>query len=100
MQGSIIQSGRLYSAEELYEIGLVDVIADEGKGEEAVTEYIRQTQRKSKGHFALREAIDRVHSLAFDDLLSVVDIWVEAALNLDESDLRTMERFSQAQMRS
>ena len=94
----LIRSGRLYSAEELHDIGLVDVLADEGKGEEAVEEYIRQTQRKSKGHHALRRAINGVYPLRFDELLSVVDVWVDAALDLDDADLKTMERIGQAQI--
>ncbi len=39
----MILSGKMYSAEELYEAGLIDILAEDGKGVEAVNEYIRET---------------------------------------------------------
>ena len=41
----MILSGKTYSAEELYEMGIVDVLADEGKGEQAVREYVLRNRR-------------------------------------------------------
>ncbi len=36
----MILSGKTYTAEDLYEMGVIDVLADEGKGEQAVKDYI------------------------------------------------------------
>src|SRR3984957_695326 len=95
----MILSGRIYSAEELHEMGVVDILAEDRMGEEAVREYIdRQTYRRNayRGVFQTRR---RVNPITKQELLDVVDIWVESALNLQEQDLRRMARLSGAQDR-
>jgi len=95
----IILSGKTYSAEELYEMGLVDVLADEGQGEEAVRTYIRQARSKQNGRDALRRMIRQVDPLQYEDLLRSIDVWVDAAFNLSDGDLKTMDFLLRAQQR-
>jgi len=95
----MILSGRIYGAEELYELGLVDVLADDGKGDEAVYEYIDQFGRRHSAHRAIYNIRRHVNPVTYDELLSVTRAWVETALALDESDLRRMERLARAQDR-
>lgn len=95
----MILSARIYSAEELYELGLVDVLADDGKGEEAIYEYVEQYGRRHSAHCAVYNMRRRVNSLTFEELLDVARMWVEATLQLDEQDLRRMERLAAAQDR-
>lgn len=95
----LILSGRTYSAEELYEMGVVDILADEGKGEEAVWKYIRQAEEKKNGRHALRRAIQQVDALRYEDLEKVVDVWVDAAFNLTAADLKMMDYLVRAQAR-
>jgi DSF synthase len=88
----IIMSGRLYSAEELYEMGVVDVLADNGKGEAAVYNYITKANRCENTIDSLRK-IRNLHSpLKFDQLLEVATMWAENAMRLTAKDLRTIER--------
>ncbi|MDJ0956901.1 MAG: crotonase/enoyl-CoA hydratase family protein [Arenicellales bacterium] len=95
----LILSGRTYSAEELYDIGLVDVLAEEGEGENAVWRYIRENHGKSSGRLALHKAIESVDPLNYGDFVKIVDIWVETALGLGEKDLVTMDFLIRAQQR-
>jgi len=95
----MILSGRIYGAEELYELGLVDVLADDGKGDEAVYEYIDQFGRRHSAHRAIYNIRRHVNPVTYDELLSVTRAWVETALALEESDLRRMERLARAQDR-
>lgn len=95
----MILSTRIYSAEELYELGLVDVLADDGKGEEAVYEYIEQYGRRHGAHCAVYNMRRRVNPITYEELLDIAHIWVESALALDETDLRRMERLAAAQDR-
>lgn len=95
----LILSGKTYSAEELYEMGVVDILADEGEGEEAVRDYIRQAHSKRNGRDALRRLIQQVDGLRYDDLIKSIDVWVDAAFNLSESDLKTMDFLVRAQQR-
>lgn len=95
----LILSGRTYSAEELYEMGLVDILVDEGQGEEAVWDYIRRAHSKKNGRDALRRVIREIDAFEYEDLVKSVDVWVDAAFNLSESDLKTMDFLLRAQQR-
>ena len=94
-----ILSGRTYTAEELYEMGIVDVLADEGKGEQAVNEYISRRKRTGHASRALRRAVGVADPVSRESLMSVVDIWVEAAMTLSERDLGHMHYLIRAQQK-
>ena len=96
---ALILSGRIHTAEELYEMGVVDVLAEDGQGQAAVLDYIARHNRKHNAHQALYKARRRVNPVTLDELIDVVDIWAEAALNLTEADLRKMDRLCSAQNR-
>jgi DSF synthase len=93
----LITSGRIYTASELYEMGIVDVLADEGEGESVVRDYIDSHRRKWNAHYAMFQARQRVRPVTLEELRDVVDIWVDAALRLQEPDLRKMERLVASQ---
>jgi DSF synthase len=95
----LILSGRIYTGAELFDLGLVDVLAEDGEGEHAVREYVAQHARKFNMRRAVYEARRRVNPIVLQELLDVVDLWVETAMNLGERDLRIMERLCAAQDR-
>jgi DSF synthase len=95
----MIVSGRIYSATELYDMGLIDVLAEEGCGEEAVRDYIVQNRRQHTVHRRIRDVNMRVNPLSLEELRDVTDIWAEHAMRLAEPDLRNMERLANAQLR-
>lgn len=95
----LITSGRLYSAEEMHDMGLVDMVVDDGTGEEAVREWIRRNGRKHAIQCTLRGVRNRVSGLDLKELHDVTDLWVEAAMKLDDADLRRIERLRSAQDR-
>ncbi len=89
---SIIASGKIYSAEEMRELGVIDVVADDGEGEAAVNTLIRQRARSRNGLAALAAVRRRTHQITYEELIDIVDIWVEAALRLTTRDLKLMQR--------
>ena len=95
----IILSGRVYTAEELLEIGLVQVLADPGNGEQAVRELIGRTGRRHNAQNSVFRVGRCVAPLTYEELQQIADIWVSSALGLAESDLRKMERLTAAQNR-
>ncbi|MGI4941926.1 MAG: crotonase/enoyl-CoA hydratase family protein [Janthinobacterium lividum] len=96
---ALILSGRVHTAEELHAMGVVDVLAEDGEGKEAVCEYIARHGRKHNAHQATYRARRRVNPVTLEELRDVVDIWAEAAMNLTAPDLRKMERLTSAQDR-
>jgi len=95
----MVLSGRIYGAAELHEMGLVDVLAEDGQGEEAVHQYVAQSGRHHGAHRALAAMRRRLSPLTFAELEEVAEIWVDTALQLTEPDLRKMERLKNAQVR-
>lgn len=89
---SIIASGKIYTAEEMRELGVIDVVADDGEGVAAVNSLIKQRSRSRNGLAALAATRRRVHQVTYEELLDVVGLWVDAALRLTTRDLKLMQR--------
>lgn len=95
----MILGGRLYSADQLYDMGLVQVLCEDGEGEQAVRQYINDNKRRHSAHTNIYNVGRKVNPLAFAELESVVQIWADTALEVQDSDLRRMERLVAAQNR-
>ncbi|HTH99868.1 MAG TPA: crotonase/enoyl-CoA hydratase family protein [Acidisoma sp.] len=95
----LILSGKIFSAVELHEMGLVDHLAEDGEGDTAVREYLGRLDRRFNAHQAVLKARHRVNPLTREELIDVVDVWVDAAMKLEEADLRKMARLVRAQSR-
>lgn len=94
-----LTSGRQYSATELHDLGIVDVLAEDGQGVHAVNSFIRKHSRSRDGLLAIKQVRQRLAPLSFQELMDVATIWVDTAMRLTERDLRTMERLVAAQDR-
>ena len=53
----LISSGNLYSAEELYDMGVVDVLVDDHCGEEAVYCYVQNHNKNWNGNMAMQKIV-------------------------------------------
>jgi DSF synthase len=95
----MILSGRLYEAQELEELGLVDLVVEKGDGPAAVREYLERNRRRHSTLLALSRVRQRCQPVTYEELIDVTDVWVETALSLDEADLRRMEHLVRAQLR-
>ncbi len=96
---AMILSGKVHTGEELHAMGVVDVLAEDGQGEECVKEYVARHGRKYKAHYALHRARKCVSPVPLSELLEVVDIWAETAMELTATDLRRMLQLAGAQDR-
>ncbi len=88
----MILSGNLYRADELFDLGVVDVLAEPGEGPQAVYDYVRRDSRVRNGALALRAARELIQPITYEELLKITDIWVDAAMRIEQKDLRMMER--------
>lgn len=93
----MILSGRLYDATELHAMGIVDVVAAKGKGEDAVREYVSRNKRRFNAELSVYQTGRRVNPLSYEELIDVTELWVDSALRLADQDLRKMERLFTAQ---
>jgi len=93
----MILSGRVYTAEEMHAAGVVDVLAEDGTGEAAVQDYIRRNERRRNGMQAVFSCRQHFHPVSYEELLNIANIWVNAALRLEEKDLKLMSRLARSQ---
>jgi DSF synthase len=93
----MILSGKVYDAEELYEMGLINLLADPGQGETVLREYLANRGRRFTSQCAVYEARRKAQPLPFEELRDIVEVWVDTALQLQDIDLRKMERLVAAQ---
>ena len=93
----MITSGRIFTADDLHRMGIVDVVCPDQEGEVAVQQYVMKHSRRHAAELALYHARRRVNGVPLKELRDVVDIWVQAALCLDQTNLRTMTRLASAQ---
>lgn len=89
---SLISSGKIYSANEMLALGVVDIVTDDGAGESEVNALIKNRSRSRNGLASLASVRRRVHGITFEELLDVVQIWVDSALRINPRDLKLMHR--------
>jgi DSF synthase len=93
----MVRSGKTYTGEELYQMGVVDVLAEDGQGEYALNNWIKKHHRSLNSFQAINRAKQRVNPLTLSELNDIVEIWADAALRLDDRNLKVMERLVRAQ---
>jgi DSF synthase len=95
----MILSGKLYTAQQLYDYHLVDMVVDDGQGEEAIEEALRSVHPRLRGYLGGLQASSVGAPVTYESLMSIVERWTANSLNLTERDLKLMERLARAQVR-
>ena len=99
MAQRMLTSGRIYTGEELYELGVVDVLAPDGEAHATFNDYV---DKNAKRHAALRAMVrtrQSIQPLTLEELRSTAAIWVDTILDISPSGLRKMDRLAAAQDR-
>jgi DSF synthase len=96
----IISAGRVYSARELFDLDIIDVVAPQGAALKTAYEWMRDPDGSK---FQRRRALVRHRKHCFpihkQELLRVVELWTDCSLAISKHDLRYMERLVSAQLR-
>ena len=95
----MILSGRIYTAEELHEIGVVDILAEDGEGVAEIDRFIKRYEKSRNTREAMLKIRNRVNPVTLEELLDIGEIWVEAAMSLTTRELKVMERLIRSQDR-
>lgn len=95
----ICASADVFSADEMFELGVVDRVVEEGLGLETVKKMIVQRNRHANTHRALKAAKNFCQPVTHEELINIVDVWTDAAMRLETRDLRMMARLVKAQDR-
>jgi DSF synthase len=90
-------SGEVHASEDLYRMGLVDVLAPRGEGVQAVEEVIRANRRIPHARAAMHRVRAMSQPVTLEEMMTITEVWVDTALQLGDRPLRTMERLVRAQ---
>jgi DSF synthase len=99
MANRIILSNETYTAEQMYDLGIVHQLARPGEGVTAVREFMAKSERRHGGLVNARRAMRAATPIEMAELYCIVDLWADAALQLREQDLKLMQRLAGVQAR-
>ena len=95
----MILSGQIFTADQLYRRGLVDLVVEDGEGEQALQQFVRTMEPRFRGTMAALQARRVAAPITYESLQTVVDQWATTAMSLTTRDMRLMERLARAQVR-
>jgi len=99
MAEKIMLSGRLYSADEFKDMGVIDIVVDDGEGVAAVNSFIHSNRNRLNSFKAIRKVREISNPIDFQDLIDIGEIWVDTALKISSKDIRTMKRLVRSQQK-
>ena len=82
----MILCGKTFGAEELVEDGVIDIVAEDGKGENALYEYIGKHSRKKLVYDSLFQVRRGVFPVRHEEMMEVSELWVDTALRIGPRD--------------
>jgi DSF synthase len=95
----MILSGRIYSAEELYDMGVIDLITEDGHGVQEVGTFIKKLEKSKNTRKAILDIRNKIHPITFEELLYIGEIWVSSAMALSQKEVKVMQRLVRSQDR-
>lgn len=94
---AMLLSGNIYTAEQLADMGVVDIVAPIGEGKRTVEQWIRKHDHHLNGMRSIYDCRRHVWPISHKELSDIAVMWVDAALKIQEVDLRMMRRLLKAQ---
>lgn len=87
----MLSDGKIYTALELKNLGVVDKLCPKGQGEDTVEKFIAAHAKQRLARLMLQRSRHRIAPLDREELHRVVDEWADTAMALGPQDLRVME---------
>jgi DSF synthase len=94
----LILGGRIHTAREMQALGLVHHVVPNGTGYEALRGILRDVDRRFAAYRAVLDLDRRIWPVTHEELVAVVDVWVETAFQLNPIDLRMMQKIVHRQL--
>jgi DSF synthase len=88
----LLSTGRIYSANDMLAMGVIDAVVETGEGEAEVAALVKRNSRSRNGLTGIAAVRRRVNGITHQELMDVVHLWVDAALRLTTRDMKLMQR--------
>ena len=97
---SFISDGKTYSGREMYDLGVIDLLAANNTVRQAARDWmLNDSENRWLRRRALTQQRRRCFPVAHEELLRITELWAQCSSRIDERDLRHMERLVNAQER-
>ena len=93
----MITSGKVYSATEVHQMGLITTVVKKGEAVPKALKLMQKQNRLHNGMQAIAASRNRFRQVDHEEFLDINRIWVDAALRLEEKDLKVMQKLIEAQ---
>jgi DSF synthase len=93
----MILSGRIYSVEELYDLGLIEVVTAKESGMIGVSDLIKKINKSNNTSKYILKMRDIVNPVTYEEMIKIGNLWVECALSLSSKELKVMGRLIRSQ---
>ena len=90
---------KVYTAAEVYDMGLVDELCPTGQGELAVERFIANHSSRMKARLKVQQSRSRHETLDHAEGVRIVEDWVETAMCLSPEEMRSMDMLIMMQAR-
>lgn len=92
----IINSNKTYTATEIHELGIINKVCDDGMGIALMTDLIKSGELEQ---YINNPFMNIVNKVSKQELISVVDVWLDKAFTLTEDNLGRMTKLANFQRR-
>ena len=93
----LVRTGKTLDAEDLYEMGVVQILSEPGEGRRDIQKFIKRNINRHQAAVSLHLALKRADRVSFDELEDIVTLWTDAAMQITPKELKTMQRLVAAQ---
>ena len=93
----MLMSGKDYSAIEMHCAGIVDTLLADHDGLDGLETLIEQRRQNCNGRNAILKTRRLIRPITRNELASIVEVWVDAALKITPRDLRLIQRLAERQ---
>ena len=94
---SILEDGLSRSAGQVRELGLVDIVCADGEGEATLRQHVSDNAKRFKTMLTLKQVRERADPPSKSELVDIVDLWVDLAMELGDDELRRMDCLARVQ---
>ena len=93
----VFSTGKLYSARELHDLGVVYKLVENGQCNKEIEVFVKSLLNKQTSINILQKLKRKAFPITYSDLQYNVELWVGRALQLNERDTRKMQRLARRQ---
>jgi len=88
----IILSGKSYSTEELFNLGVFDFLVEKGQSQHKLIKIVKQERSSQVTFNSVRKIYDSLTHVTYDELIVTVDYWVDSILDLKDINKKMIKR--------